>query len=87
MASYKISFKRSVKKDLRKIGKQHLPGILQRIAALAEDPRPPGCKKLSIQNVYRVRQGSYRIVYEIFDERLVVIVVAVGSRGSVSSVT
>ena len=83
MASYKVSFKRSVKKDLGKIEKQHLSGILKRIAALAENPRPSDCKKLSAQNVYRVRQRSYRIIYQIFDEHLVVIVVAVGSRGSV----
>jgi mRNA interferase RelE/StbE len=83
MASYKLVFKRSVKKDLRKIDKAHLEAILTRIDALTDNPRPPGCKKLKGQEVYRVRQGNYRIVYEIIDDRLVVIVVAVGSRGRV----
>ncbi len=83
MASFKISFKRPVKKDFRKIEKQQLPGILERIAALAENPRHLACNKLSVQNVYPVRQGSFRIIWEIFDEHPVVIVVAEGSRGSV----
>lgn len=82
MASYKVVFKRSVKKDLKKIDSQHLAAILRRIDALAKDPRPDGCKKLKDSDVYRVRQGNYRIVYEIFDDRLVVIVVSDGSRGS-----
>jgi len=87
MASYKLVsqfvVKRSVKKDLRKIDKAHLEAILNRIDALTDNPHPPGCKKLKGQEVYRVRQGNYRIVYEIIDDRLVVIVVAVGSRGRV----
>jgi mRNA interferase RelE/StbE len=85
MASYKLVFKRSVKKDLRKIDSAHLDAILNRIKTLTKDPRPPGCKKLKGQEVYRVRQGNYRIVYEIIDDRLVIIVVAVGSRGRVYS--
>lgn len=83
MASYEIVFKRSVKKDLCKIDREQLGPILRRIESLADDPRPPGCKKLKGEAVYRVRQGNYRIVYEIIDDRLVVIVVAVGSRGSI----
>lgn len=83
MASYKLALKRSVKKDLRKIDKQHLPFILKLIEELTNDPRPDGCKKLKGDNLYRVRQGHYRIVYEIFDDRLVIVVIAVGSRGSV----
>ena len=82
MANYKIVFKRSVKKDLRKIDKQSLAAILRCIDALARDPRPAGGKKLKGSDVYRVRQGNYRIVYEIVDDRLVVIVIAVGNRGS-----
>ena len=81
MASYKLVFKRSVKKDLRKIDRQYLPSILRRIEELANDPCPDGCKKLKGDNLYRVRQGNYRIVYEVFDDRLVVVVVAVGGRG------
>jgi len=54
--------------------------ILTRIEALVDDPRPVGSEKLSGQERYRVRQGNYRILYEIIDDELVVTVVKVGHR-------
>ena len=63
--------------------KAHRQRVVSRIRALAEDPRPPGCEKLTGQDRYRVRQGSYRIVYSIEDDALVVYVVKVGHRGQV----
>ena len=54
--------------------------ILKRIESLTEYPRPPGSEKLSGQERYRVRQGNYRILYEIIDDELIVIVVKVGHR-------
>lgn len=83
MAKYEIVFKRSVYKDLRPIPKADIKRILQRIDALADEPRGHGCEKLSGQERYRVRQGVYRIVYEIVDDRLIVTVVMIGHRGSV----
>jgi mRNA interferase RelE/StbE len=83
MASYELVFRKSVAKDLRRFPKQHVRRIMQRIAALAEDPRPPGCEKLSGLERYRVRQGAYRIIYEVEDHRLVVLVVRVGHRREV----
>ena len=80
MESYKLVFKKSVAKDLRAFPKQDVKRIMQRIASLAGNPRPPGCEKLSGQERYRVRQGVYRIVYEIADETLTVLVVKVGHR-------
>lgn len=83
MASYELVFKRSVAKDLRAFPKQDVKRIMQRVAALADDPRPAGCERLSSQERYRVRQGVYRIIYEINDTRLTVLVVKVGHRGDV----
>ncbi len=83
MASYRLVFKRSVARDLRPLPKADVAAILRRIEALAGDPRPPGCEKLSAQERYRVRQGVYRILYEIRDEELVVTVVKVGHRREV----
>lgn len=86
MASYKVytvTFKQSVTKDLRAIPNVDVRRILDRIDTLATNPRGEGCVKLSGQERYRVRQGTYRIVYEIHDDRLVVIVVKVGHRSSV----
>jgi mRNA interferase RelE/StbE len=80
MAAYKLFFKKSVKKDFATIPKRDVKRILNRIATLAEDPRPPGCEKLTGQERYRLRQGQYRIVYSIQDDELTVWVVKVGHR-------
>ena len=80
MASYELVFKKSVAKDLRGFPKQDVKRILLRIRSLADDPRPPGCEKLSGQERYRVRQGAYRIVYAIEAARLIVLIVKVGHR-------
>jgi mRNA interferase RelE/StbE len=83
MASYRLVIKRSVAKDLRALPNADVAAILKRIQALADDPRPPGCEKLSAQECYRVRHGVYRILYEIQDHDLVVAVVKVGHRRDV----
>lgn len=83
MASYRLLFKQSVAKDLRLLPKADVARVLRRIEALAENPRPSGCEKLSGQEKYRVRQGVYRIVYQVDDEQRVVLVVKVGHRRDV----
>lgn len=83
MAKYEVVFKRSVYKDLRPIPKADIKRVIERIDSLVEDPRGVGCEKLSGQERYRLRQGVYRIVYEIEDNRLVVTVVKIGHRGTV----
>jgi len=80
MAEYKLFFKKSVRKDFDAIPKKDLRRILNRIETLAEDPRPPGCEKLTGQERYRLHQGRYRIVYSIQDDELTVWVVKVGHR-------
>ena len=80
MAAYKLFFKNSVQKDFDSIPKKDLKRILNRIKALAENPRPKGCEKLTGQERYRLRQGWYRIVYSIQDDELTVWVVKVGHR-------
>ncbi len=80
MAAYKIFLKKSVLKDLDKIPDKDLKKIIKRIKSLANDPRPPGCEKLSGQERYRIRQGNYRIIYSIKDRKLVVWIVKVGHR-------
>jgi mRNA interferase RelE/StbE len=83
MASFKVSVRQSVAKDLRHIPKKEVARILMRIEALAVEPRPPGAERLSGQQKYRLRRGVYRIIYEIKDEELVVVVVKVGHRRNV----
>ena len=83
MARYSLRFKKSVSKDLRAIPKQDVRRILKRIDMLADDPRSTGSEKLSTQELYRIWQGRYRILYEIQDAVLIVIVVKVGKRSDV----
>jgi len=83
MEKYRITFKKSVAKDLRVIPKNDIKKILSKIDTLAVNPRGEGCIKLSGQENYRVRQGLYRIVYEIKDDVLVVNVVKVAHRSQV----
>ncbi len=83
MERYKLTFKASVAKDLRAIPSADVGRILKRIESLAAQPRGDGCVKLSGLERYRVRQGLYRILYEIQDDVLVVYVVKVAHRSSV----
>ena len=83
MAKFELVFKESVSKDLKDVPKQDVQRILERIHLLRNDPYPAGSVKLSGQNYYRIRQGNYRIVYEVKDRQLVVVVVKVGHRREV----
>lgn len=84
MARYELRVKPSVAKDLRGIRKADVRRILGRIEALRDDPRAPGCEKLAGgDELYRTRQGVYRIVYAIHDEQVIVEVIRVGHRSEV----
>lgn len=81
--SYHIVIKKSAAKEIEGLPKKDRIRVIERIRGLAEDPRPLGCQKLSKQEKYRVRQGRYRILYEIKDGELLVIVVKLGHRRDV----
>ena len=83
MASYSIEIKRSAARELAELPKQDRLRVIARIEQLAHDPRPSGSEKLSGQERYRVRQGDYRILYEIHDHVLLVMVVRIGHRREV----
>ena len=68
MGKYRLTFRKSVAKDLRALPTKDIASILKRIRSLAGEPRPQRCEKLSGQERYRVRQGTYRIIYEINDD-------------------
>ena len=80
MAAYRVFFKASVREDLDAIPRKDLRRILSRIKGLTDDPRPPGCEKLTGGERYRLRQGRYRILYSIQDDELTVWVVKVCHR-------
>jgi len=85
VASFKLAIKRSAAKEIESIGqKKTRQRIVERIQGLADDPRPRGCEKLSGKHArYRIRQGSFRILYEIKDVELFVFVVKVADRRDV----
>jgi len=80
MEKYEIFFRESVYKDFRKIPKKDLQKILSKIQNLSLEPRPSGSEKLTGQELFRIRQGNYRILYSIQDNQLTIWVIKVGHR-------
>ena len=83
MASFSILFTRSAAKELERVPTKDRHRIVTRIGTLADNPRPMGTEKLSGDDKYRIRQGDYRILYEIVDADLIVTVVRIGNRREV----
>lgn len=80
---YSIEVKQSVLKALKKIPRQDQIRVAKDIKALATNPRPAGCVKFVDQPYYRIRCGVYRVIYDIQDDKLVIIVLKVGHRKDV----
>lgn len=83
MASYNVLIAKSASKELEAVPVKDRQSIVARIRQLATDPRPDGCEKLSGEDKYRLRQGDFRILYEIIDDDLIVTVVRIGNRKDV----
>ena len=83
MSPYSVAFARSARKELGSLDRALLARVLKRIEALAGHPRPAGCRKLVGQaNLWRIRVGDYRVIYEVDDGNRVVDVVAVRHRSA-----
>ena len=81
MASYQIEWRNSARRELRRLSPAVVARVIAAVAALADVPRPTGCRKLrGSEHTYRIRTGTYRIVYEILEGRLVVEIVRVRHR-------
>jgi mRNA interferase RelE/StbE len=83
VASYRLLVKPSAVSEIEALPRQDRLRIVAKISSLAREPRPRACEKLSGREQYRFRQGDYRILYEIQDLDLVVVVVKVGHRREV----
>jgi mRNA interferase RelE/StbE len=84
MVSYGIEWKQSARKELKKLAKAAIPEILEAVAALAENPRPKGSKRLQgSEYTYRIRVGDYRVVYSIYSNVMVIEITTVGHRKDV----
>lgn len=82
-ARYEVWIKKSAEKEIRAVAHPHRRRLIERIQALAENPRPTGSVKLTGRDAWRLRVGVYRVVYTVEDSRLVVEVVKVGHRRDV----
>lgn len=80
---YTLLVERYAQKQISKLDKKVIPTIKKAISELAESPRPPGYLKLKGEDAYRIRVGDYRIIYEIDNGKLIVVVVTVGHRKDV----
>jgi len=77
---YKITIKKSAVKSLKNISEPYYSKIKTQIYKLSKNPRPQGYEKLKGRDGYRICVASYRIIYDIFDNELVVDVIALGHR-------
>ena len=84
MSQYRVLFKRSADRALRKLPLAVQRRIVAEVDSLAHNPQPPGVLKMSgAENLWRIRIGDYRVVYEIHDDRLIVLVLRVAHRKDV----
>jgi len=80
---YTVQLERAAQKQLAKIPHPFLEAIDEKILALENDPRPPGCKKLKGKDGWRIRIGDYRVIYTINDGMLLVLVIEIGNRKNI----
>jgi len=80
MPVYKITISKTAQKQLDKLQDNIADRLIEAIYSLANNPRPIGFKKLKGRDGYRIREGNYRIIYEVIDNILVINVIAVGHR-------
>ncbi|EMO65761.1 plasmid stabilization system protein, RelE/ParE family [Leptospira kirschneri str. 200803703] len=80
MPEYSVLLSKSAIKQLDKLPDNIAYSLIKIIEDLTKNPRPQGSKKLKGRNGFRIRKGNYRIIYEIFDQKLIVEVIAIGDR-------
>lgn len=81
--AYQLRATRRASKELQKLPAEIQQRIREAIHELADDPRPPGCKKLQGRDDYRITVGDYRVIYEIDDDNQMVTIWRVGHRKGV----
>ena len=83
MVSYELLIKASAVKELEALSKKDCRRIVAKIQELGEEPRPRGCEKLTGHDRFRLRQGDYRILFEVDDDASTVTIVKIGHRRDV----
>jgi len=77
---YRVILPKSVQKALDRLPDEVVKRVLARLAQLETDPRPADVKKLKGREAWRIRVGDYRVIYEIHDRQLQILVITVGHR-------
>ncbi|HDY72400.1 MAG TPA: type II toxin-antitoxin system RelE/ParE family toxin [Nitrospirae bacterium] len=80
---YELRITQLAQKELASLDKQNYIKVKDAIYALAQNPRPVRCKKLKNRDAWRIRCGNYRVIYEIHDDKVVVIVIRIAHRKEV----
>ncbi len=81
MATYQIEWKKSALRELKQLDRKSIPRVISAVESLSTGPFPSGVRKLQgSDNTYRVRIGQYRIVYEIFQGKIVIVIIRVRHR-------
>lgn len=83
MASYRLLIKPTAVKELEALPAKDRRRLATRLQKLSGDPRPAGSEKLSGHDLYRIRQGNYRVLYSLHDRELIILVIKVGHRREV----
>ena len=81
--TYSVRIASAARRQVRKLPRDGQERVIAVLALLADEPRPPAAKKLTGRDAWRVRTGDWRIIYEIHDDQLLVLVVAAGHRRDV----
>jgi len=82
--SWKVEIERNAQKALKKIPIPYKSNIIEAIDSLAEDPRPEGCSKLKGHTgLWRIRVNTYRIIYQIKDNQLIILIIRIGHRSDI----
>lgn len=81
MVFYKIEISSSAEKQIKKLQKDDQVRVMRSILGLSHDPRPHGCRKMrGFENIYRIRVGTFRVIYSIEEKRIVIVILKVGHR-------
>jgi len=80
MAKYKLELTSTAQKNLKKLDKQTLAKLLLKIESLRDNPFPIGVTKLVTRDAYRIRVGDYRIIYDVFQDLVLVKILKIGHR-------
>lgn len=78
--AYSLNFSKQAFKELEKINEPFYSNLKHAIVSLTDNPRPVGYKKLKGRDGYRIRIGNYRVIYDVFDNELIIEIITLGHR-------